>query len=365
MELSAIPMDEQLKPNPAFDLGAELDDPVTALRLDGEGRIADATEDAAAMLGLTRDEMLGLTLGDLVADQWRAMADGATARILCGDSRAFQLLLQSRRGRQTILVQMAARPVRQADEASFVLAWSEHFSQQVPVPADFDASEQRRLANGLLRTIEADRTRVAAELDNGIAPLVVVAKFMLEDALRRFDEGKPTDGVDLLNSASGRLRQALAELQRVAIELRPRMLDDLGLLQTLQWLCREFEQAYRTIHVEQQLNVGEVDLPVHLKLVIFRLVEEALANVAKHANATQVQVVLMRVADELLLWVEDNGDGFDATQFGAGQRLSGIGLASIRKRVEATGGRLTIQARPSRGVRVGATWSLAPRVHRH
>jgi len=365
VERSVFSMDARLKPSPVHYGGTDLDDPVAALRLDSEGRITEATEDAAAMLGLKPDEMLGLTLGDLVAEQWQAMADGATARILCGDNRAFQLLLRSRRGRQTILVQMASRPVRQGDRTSFVLAWSEQFSQPAPVGVDFDESEQRRLANGLLRTMESDRTRVAAELDNGIAPLVVVAKFMIEDALRQFEDGKRSDGVDLITRASGRLRHALEELQRVATELRPRMLDDLGLLSTLQWLCRGFEQAYRAIHVEQQLNVGEVELPAHLRLVIFRLVEEALDNVAKHANATQVQVVLMRVENELLLWVQDNGDGFDATQYGAGQRLSGIGLASIRKRVEATGGRLTVEAKPGRGVRIGATWSLAHRDDRH
>lgn len=226
------------------------------------------------------------------------------------------------------------------------------------MPVDSEVSEHRRLANGLLRAMEADRTRVAAEMDNGISPLVVVAKFMIEDALRRLDERKPTEGADLLNGAVGRLTQALTELQRVATALRPRMLDDLGLLSTLQWLCRGFEQNYRAIRVDQQLNVGEAEVPARLKLVIFRVVEEALANVAQHANSSEVQVVLMRVAEELMLWVQDNGDGFNAAQYRTGERLSGLGLAIMRKRVEATGGRLTIQSKPSRGARVGASWPL-------
>lgn len=355
-------MDERLKANPALDVRADLDEPVTALRLDSEGRVTDATEEAARILGLTPEEMHGLALGDLVADQWRSMADGATARILCGDSRAFQLLLRGRRGRQTILVQMAARPVRQGDRTSYVLAWSEHSSQQALMPVDSEVSEQRRLANGLLRAMEADRTRVAAEMDHAISPLVVAAKFMIEDALRRLDEGSPSEGVDLLNGATGRLIQALTELQRVATVLRPRMLDDLGLLPTLHWLCRGFVQSYQAIRVDQQLNVGEAEVPARLKLVIFRVVEEALANVAQHANSSEVQVVLMRAAEELLLSVQDNGDGFDAAQYRTGQRLSGLGLAIMQKRVEATGGRLTVQAKPSGGARVRASWPLVSRV---
>jgi two-component system, NarL family, sensor kinase len=356
-------MDEELRTNPAMGLGVDLDAPVTALRLDSEGRITDASESAAAMLGLTPDEIHGLTLSDLVADQWQTMAEGARARILCGDNRAFQLLLRSRRGREAILVQMASRPVRDGAKTSYVLSWSGHFSQQASLTADFDMSGQRRLANGLLRAIEADRTRVAAELDNGITPLVAVAKFTAEDAVRRIEEGRQPDGVELINAARGRLEQALVELQRVATELRPRMLDDLGLLPTLQWLCRGFEQCYRTIQIEQQLTVGEGDLPVHLNLVIFRLVEEALANVAQHANASRVQVALMRAAEELLIWVQDDGDGFDAGRYGAGL-LSGIGLASMRMRVEATGGRLTVQSKPNRGARIGAKWSMASRTDR-
>jgi two-component system NarL family sensor kinase len=357
--------DELVPMASTFDLGATLDEAVAALRLDGDGRIVDATEEAAVMLGFTPETMHGLTLGDLAADQWREMADGATARILCGDNRTFQLLLRGKSGRRT-LVQMTSRTIKLGDEMTFVLAWSEHFPPNVSKSSTFDAPELRRLANGLLRTREAERSRVAAELDSGIAPLIVVAKFMIEDAMRRLGGEANGESVELLNGASSRLREALGEVRRIATELRPSMLDDLGLLPTIEWLCRTFEQTYRTVRVDRQLSVGESDLPDHLKLVIFRIVEEALTNVAQHANASQVQVALMRVADELLLWVQDNGDGFDAALLGqCAHQLRGIGLASIRKRIEATGGQLALEAAPNRGARIGATWNLPPRAGAH
>jgi signal transduction histidine kinase len=344
------------------DLGAQLNGRVAALRLDSDGRIVDATEDAALMLGMKPGEMRGLTLGDLAADQWRAMADGATARILCGDNRIFQLLLQDRSGRR-LLVQMASRQDKQDETSSYVLEWSEHFSRSIPTPADADMAELRRLANGLLRAQEAERTRVAVKLDNGVAPLVVIAKFMIEDSLQRIGGAANAESVDLLASASGRLRQALGELQGISTSLRPRMLDDLGLVSTIGWYCRKFEQANRAIRIQQQLSVSEAEVPSQLKLVIFRLVEEALINVAQHANASEAQVILLRVADELLLWVQDNGYGFDAAMAGpASYPLRGIGLPSIRKRIEATGGRLTLQSSKNGGTRIGATWVLPPQV---
>jgi two-component system NarL family sensor kinase len=334
---------------------------ITALRLDWEGRIADATEEAARLVGMSPAEMQGLTLGDLVADQWRAMADSATARILCGENRAFQLLLRGKNNRQ-MLVQMASRRVNRHERPSYVLEWSEHPTPISSRHADGDITELRGLAGGLLHAQETERTRVAMKLDNGVAPLVVVAKFMIEDSLQRLAGAAPAESVELLKGASDRLRQALAELQNVATGLRPRMLDDLGLVPTIEWHCRRFEQTNRAVRINQQLSVSDMDVPEHLKLVIFRLVEEALANVAQHSNASEAHVVMLGVANELLLWVQDNGDGFEALPLGDGARpLRGIGLACIQKRIEATGGRFVLQSSKSNGTKVGATWPLPQR----
>jgi signal transduction histidine kinase len=220
----------------------------------------------------------------------------------------------------------------------------------------------RGLASGLLHAQETERTRVAMKLDNGVAPLVVVAKFMIEDSLQRLGAAAPAESVELLKGASDRLRQALTELQGVATGLRPRMLDELGLVPTIEWHCRRFEQTNRAVRVNQQLSVSEMDVPEHLKLVIFRLVEEALANVAQHANASEAHVVLLGAANELLLWVQDNGEGFDGLPIGDGARpLRGIGLACLRKRIEATGGRFLLQSSKINGTKVGATWALPQR----
>ena len=340
--------------------GTVLNEAIAALRLDRNGRIVDATIEAASMLGFGPEELRGLTLGDLAADRWRDMADGATARILLGDSRSFQLMLRGRSGRRT-LVQMASRRVEQEDEVSYVLAWSEQPSNLNAESKKTDAPELRRLAHGLLRNRELERSRVATELHSGVVPLVVVSKFMIEEAMRRVRDGGQEQGIDLLNGAIDRLRDVLDDVRRISTELRPSLLDDLGLLPTLEWLCRTFEQTYRTIRVERQISVTEVEVPEHLKLVIFRTIEELLANVAQHANASRVQVVLARKANELSLSVQDNGAGFDSTLFGYGvHHVRGIGLRSIRERMETTGGRFVLDSTPNKGARIGASWALPP-----
>jgi two-component system NarL family sensor kinase len=182
---------------------------------------------------------------------------------------------------------------------------------------------------------------------------------MIEDAVRRVRDGGRAEGIELLNGAVGKLRDVLDDLLRIATELRPSLLDDLGLLPTLEWLCRTFERTYRTVRVELRIAVTEVDVPEHLKLVIFRTAEELLANVAQHANASRVKVALMRDANELSLSVQDDGDGFDAKLLSHGvHHVRGIGLRTIRERLETTGGRLALDSRPSRGARIGACWAL-------
>ena len=341
--------------------GTALNEAIAALRLDRNGQIVDVTVEAATMLGFRAEELHGLTLGDLAAEQWREMADGATARVRLGDARSFQLLLRGKSGRRT-LVQMASSRVVQDGEVSYVLAWSEQPPNLVGEPMKADAPDLRRLANGLLRNRELERSRVAAELHSGVVPLVVMSKFMIEEGMRRVMDGAHAEGIDLLNAAIGRLREVLDDVRRISTELRPSLLDDLGLLPTVEWLCRTFEQTYRTVRVERQIAVAEVEVPQHLKLVIFRTVEELLANVAQHSNAACVHVILGRDGDELHLSVQDDGDGFDAALLGYGEQSTrGIGLRSIRERMEATGGRFVLESMPNKGARVGASWSLPAR----
>jgi two-component system NarL family sensor kinase len=220
-----------------------------------------------------------------------------------------------------------------------------------------DMLELKHLADALLHRREVERLRLAAQLGSRIASPVVIAKFMIEDAMRCLDGDERENGLELLEGARGGLRRVLNEVQRVSTELRPSMLDDLGLLPTIEWYCRSYERSHRLLHVERRLPIDEAELPDELKLPIFRFIEEALANVAKHANATRVQVSLSRIEDGLRLSVQDDGDGFDPAwleQRGQGSRK--IGLASVRQRIEASGGQLALEALPAGGARVTATW---------
>jgi len=336
-------------------LPAALVGSAAAIRLDAQGRISDATASAAAMLGFEPQELRGRSLKDLALEGWQAAADVASARVRFGATESFELALKGRSGRRT-LVEMTAR-ADAAGAAGAVVAWSERRMRR-PAPTEAD-SELKRVAYGLLRTQEAERMRVALELHDEVAPIVIMVKYMIEDAMGKFGPEVPAESSAILNNAALRLRDVISELRRISTDLRPRLLDDLGLLPTLEWYCRGIEEALHGVRVECRLGVSEADVPEALKLDIFRIVQEALSNVIEHARARRAQVSLYFAMGELCVMIEDDGDGFDVAS-AASTRDGGLnlGLQSIRKRAEATGGRLQIDSGSPSGTRIGAAWRL-------
>ncbi len=334
-----------------------------AVLLDTGCRITDITRDAAAILGCTPEQLRGRTLIDLAADGWRAAAESVTVHVRSGATESRELMLRGRSGRRE-LVQIAARRVaaNERGQDGYVMAWVSQHARSLPAAAQNPReAELRRLSYGLLSTQEAERSRVASELHGGVAPLVIMIKFMVEDALQRLVAGAHSQAAEVLVNATGRLRDVISEVRRISTELRPSVLDDLGLLPTIEWFCRTFEETYHDIHVERLIVVHESEIARPLKLEIFRIIQESLANVAQHAQAAKVRVALVRDRKTLKLWIEDDGVGFDADrmqQESAG--TAGVGLQSIRKRVDGTGGRLIVQSRPREGALIGAAWRLTP-----
>ncbi len=95
-------------------------------------------------------------------------------------------------------------------------------------------------------------------------------------------------------------------------DLRPPLLDDLGILPTLTWYSREFQKIYPDIAIEPRLEVREEDVPEQLKVIIFRITQEALNNIGKHSQATHIRISLSRERNQLRLAIEDDGKGFDS-----------------------------------------------------
>jgi two-component system NarL family sensor kinase len=328
-----------------------------SVRLDLEGRIRGASAAAAAMLGYESMALAGRTLIDLAAEGWRDAAEVAAARVRYGSTEDFALLLQGRSGRLS-LIEMVPRPVqpRQASPDAFVLEWANGRPQRQSAPGVVEA-RLGRLAISLIRRGEGERLNVAKRLHDDLAPTLATAKYLVEDAAQRGGRGERDEARELLGQAATNLRHVITELSNISNALRPRLLDDLGLLPTLEWYGRGFEAAHPAVSMVRVLTAAEHAIPEFLKADIFRVVQDALGNVAQHSQATVVRLSLIEEDAELRLNIEDNGRGFDPVMaFQNGD--ANIGLLSMRKRIRATGGRFALESRPQRGTRIAAAWPI-------
>jgi signal transduction histidine kinase len=224
------------------------------------------------------------------------------------------------------------------------------------IPARRPALERRRdLSQLMLVAQESERKRIAADLHDSLGQLLSAAKFGVESALDHADAHTRTTLVDVAST----VKQALEEVRRIAMNLRPSTLDDLGILATLSWFLREFRSIYRGIEVEASFPREERDVPDRLKVTIFRVVQEAMNNIAKHSRATRARVRLERCPGTLRLTIEDNGVGFDvravAARAGVDRRM---GHSCARERIESSGGNFDLSTSPGAGVCIVITWPL-------
>ena len=144
------------------------------------------------------------------------------------------------------------------------------------------------------------------------------------------------------------------------MDLRPSMLDDLGLIATISWFCREFESVYTNVTVEKDIDAQEDDIPPSLKIVIYRIMQEALNNAAKYSQNDSIKVHLKKSTGSLELAIEDKGIGFDIkTVRSRISNRTGIGLSSMKERAQLSGGTFTIQSSPEAGTRIHVIWPLA------
>jgi signal transduction histidine kinase len=159
----------------------------------------------------------------------------------------------------------------------------------------------------------------------------------------------------LVRNLRGVADQAIIELRKVMTNLRPSQLDDLGLVPTLRWYLREYAERHPHIHMELEAGQLTRRLPPGAETVLFRVTQETLSNVVRHAHATQVTVTLTQDRDTIRLEVKDDGVGFDASAIGVPSsqaRASGWGLVGMRERVALAGGQFTIESRVGQGTRV-------------
>ncbi len=202
-----------------------------------------------------------------------------------------------------------------------------------------------------VQTQEEERYRIARAVQSGPGQLLANAAMEIETALRLMDKD-PATARKGLGALLEELRYGLQDLQRLVGELQPPLLNDLGLVASLNKICADFSiQTGISIQLSGWERLAK-RLPASMEIAVFRIVYEALDNVQRHSQATQVQVAFEQTHAGLRVTIEDNGRGFDLGTYGMTNTGRRLGLIAMRDRAEFLSGKLNLYSEIGKGTRV-------------
>ncbi len=246
----------------------------------------------------------------------------------------------------------APEACRQCHNASFVLNVLDELNESLEKAREYDV-RLRQMSSQVLTAQEVERKRLSRELHDDTAQALTSVLVRLRVLERSADDEATRAGLAELRAILG---GALEGVRALAIDLRPRVLDDLGLEMALEAQVRDFTRRWR---IDAKVSSGRLGrLATEVELVLYRVAQEALSNVAKHARASRVEISLTKRGRRLRMIIEDDGCGFDADA--ATDAVDGcLGLFGMKERLALVGGTLGIESAVGAGTRVSADVSLA------
>lgn len=311
-----------------------------------EDRIVFANRAADRLFGSDRP-IVGQLLYDLLQPTSHAQVRLQVARALAGDPEVALVhgnIARHDGSDREVEIALAALPDHGGTTVQLVVS---DVTQRRREAAELRHSREslRRLSTSVVEAREEERRRIARELHDELGQRLTALKMDLSSLQQPGGRASRKERVDGMLAM---LDDTLASVRRISSDLRPMMLDDLGLNAAIEWLARD---ASRRMGVEVTVQLAENDAPVddRVATAVFRMVQEALTNVARHARATDAKIALRRRDGELELTVEDNGVGLPQRAL---QREGSFGLMGMRERASMLGGRLELDNPPGRGARL-------------
>jgi two-component system sensor histidine kinase UhpB len=223
--------------------------------------------------------------------------------------------------------------------------------RNVRISDEFTRHQERlqSISKGIIRMQEEERSKISRELHDGIGQELTALKMNLDLITARMPGSMNSEMRNSLSAAKSQAEQILEEIRELSRLLRPRMLDDLGLLPTLRWYVRNLAKTNGlSIKLTVSGKLNQIDS--ELKTMIFRIVQEGLNNVVKHSKAKSAAVGLSVDPDQVNLTITDSGKGFDTTIPQSAQgKHRGIGLLGMRDRVSLFNGKFNVISRRGAG----------------
>lgn len=327
--------------------------------LDANGRIIQINDTELRWLGYTREEVVGkIALPDLLTPDCRAAFERHFAMFSkCGVLHNVELELVRKDG-STFPVVLTSTAILDAD-GNFVACRTALSDNSVRKQLEHERStHSARLADlsrHMVDVQENERRKLAGELHDRASPNLAALQLTLSNIARALPPGVLKELEPLLDDAEALLLDTTTGIRDICTDLRPATLDYAGLIPALQDYAQQF--SHRTgIAVHMKTDAFDAQLPPNIQSLLFRIVQEALTNCAKHAQAGTINVELTNTPARVEMRITDDGVGFELQQLGETGNTPGLGLITMKERAEFAGGRFTINSHPSKGTEITVTF---------
>ena len=213
------------------------------------------------------------------------------------------------------------------------------------------------LSAQMLTAQENEKKRIAGDLHEGIAQTLSAVKAHVEAACLRIEQCASSEDATPLEAVVPIIQDAIQEVRAFAMALRPAGLEEFGIVSTLSWLCREFQSIYRGLCVEIQMNIQEQEIPGPLKIIIYRIVQEALTSIGKNGQADRMHLDLSKIDSNVILMIEDNAMAYHPVgTLPQEDTTREIGLATMKERTVLSGGTFSVDSNHRGGTISRASW---------
>ncbi len=305
------------------------------------------------MLGYTREEMIGRSLTDFLSEIDRTVYKEQVARRRRGEIDSYELSWLSKDGQAVITL---VSPKAIFDEhaqfkGSFAVITGITERKQAEEALRESEKQLRSLSSQLLTAQETERKRISRELHDELGQSLAVMKLRLNF----IEKNLLKDQTKLSQECENGIRyidQIIENVRRLSRDLSPTILEDFGLSAALRWLVNNFAKSYNRRVVLDMIDIDSL-LSRNSHVVIYRTVQEALTNIGKHSQAKNVSISIREEDGSVLFSIEDDGIGFDEDEMGpTSPEERGLGLATMKGRVQMVGGVLTMWSQKGKGTRI-------------
>ena len=303
---------------------------------------------AEELTGYSRSEILGKEFGDFVAPEYiSGVRESLCKKLADGTQAVYEVEVLTRDGRR-VPVEVNSRLIIENGVAVGVQGTVRDVAERKRSQAALQNFSRR-----LMEAQEAERQRLSRELHDEIGQVLTAVRINVE-AVQREDKADAVSS--LIEDSLGVIDEALRRVRNMSLDLRPPHLDDFGLTSALRWyIDRYAKRAGTGVQFIDEQPAEHSRLRRDLETACFRIVQEALTNVARHANAKSVSVRLARSNGYLILSIEDDGAGFEVGALRKYQSANAtLGLRGMEERAEAVGGRIEIKSARGQGTKIRA-----------